>query len=81
MNLEYEIICFKNEVTNRGMCMSIYLNKRKEFIHKIDIASKRSSRFISILYFEDMITQQQYIDYKMKIADERKKYKQMLSCY
>ena len=81
MNLEYQILNFKNEVINKGMCMITYLKKRKEFIEKIEMASKKISNFITILYYKDLISQQQYIDYKMKIADARKKYKQMLSFY
>ena len=61
--------------------MITYLKKRKEFIEKIEMASKKISNFITILYYKDLISQQQYIDYKMKIADARKKYKQMLSFY
>ena len=81
MNLENQILDFKSEVINTGMCVTTYLNKRKYFIDKIELASKKSSNFFSILYYKDLISQQQYIDYKLRIADARKKYKQMLSFY
>ncbi len=81
MNLKNDILEFKNEVINNGMYMDTYLNKRKEFIEKIELSSKKSSNLITILYYNDLITQQQYIDYKTKIADARKKYKKMLTFY
>ena len=81
MNLKNDILNFKNEFTNKGMCMTTYLNKRKDFIQKIELAGNRSSNFITILYYKDLISQQQYIDYKIRIADARKRYKQMLSFY
>lgn len=81
MNLRNDILDFKNTVSNQGMCINTYLNKRKDFIQKIELASKRSSNFISILYYKELISQQQYLDYKMKIDRSRKYYKQLLSFY
>ncbi len=49
MNLRNDILNFKSEVINTGMCVITYLNKRKYFIDKIELASKKSSNFFGIL--------------------------------
>lgn len=78
-NLLKEIEDFKTEVKTKGMYIDTYLKRRKEFIQKIELASENSLRFIRIIYFKSLITKEQYIDYKMRIANARKYYKQMLS--
>ena len=78
-NLLKEIEDFKTEVKTKGMYIDTYLKTRKEFIQKIELASENSLRFIRIIYFKSLITKEQYIDYKMRIANARKYYKQMLS--
>lgn len=76
-----EIIDFKNDVRNNGMVITTYLNKRKEFIQKIESASTKSMEFFMVLYFYDLISKEQYLDYKMRIDNARKLYKQELSFY
>ncbi len=80
-NLLVEITDFKNDVKTNGMFITTYLNKRKEFLQRIELASENSLRFIRIIYFKSLITKEQYIDYKMRIADAKKYYKQMLAFY
>lgn len=80
-NLLKEIEDFKTEVKTNGMYIDTYLKRRKEFIQKIELASENSLRFIRIIYFKSLITKKQYIDYKMRIADTKKYYKQMLAFY
>lgn len=80
-NLLTEITDFKNDVKCNGMFISTYLNKRKEFLQRIELSSDRSLKFFRILYFNNLITKEQYIDYKMRIADAKKYYKQMLAFY
>lgn len=80
-NLSKEIEDFKTEVKTNGMYIDTYLKTRKEFIQKIELASENSLRFIRIIYFKSLITKEQYIDYKMRIADAKKYYKQMLAFY
>lgn len=76
-----EITDFKNDVKENGMIITTYLNKRKEFIQKIESASTKSMEFFRILYFYDLISKEQYLDYKMRIDNSRKLYKQELSFY
>lgn len=78
-NLLKEIEDFKIEVKTNGMYIDTYLKRRKEFIQKIELAGENSLRFIRIIYFKSLITKEQYIDYKMRIADAMKYYKQMLA--
>jgi len=78
-NLLKEIEDFKTEVKTNGMYIDTYLKRRKEFIQKIELAGENSLRFIRIIYFKSLITKEQYIDYKMRIADAMKYYKQMLA--
>lgn len=80
-NLLTEITDFKEDVKNNGMFITTYLNKRKEFLQKIESASANNMKFFKILYLSNLISKDQYIDYKMKIADARKYYKGMLSFY
>lgn len=80
-NLLEEITDFKEDVKTNGMFITTYLNKRKEFLQKIESASDNDMRFFKILYFSNLISKDQYIDYKMKIDDARKYYKGMLSFY
>ena len=80
-NLLEEITDFKEDVKTNGMFITTYLNKRKEFLQKIESASNNDMRFLKILYFSNLISKDQYIDYKMKIDDARKYYKGMLSFY
>lgn len=80
-NLLAEITDFKDDVKTNGMFITTYLNKRKEFLQKIESASDNDMRFFKILYFSNLISKDQYIDYKMKIDDARKYYKEMLSFY
>jgi len=80
-NLLSEITDFKNDVKFNGMPIITYLNKRKEFLQRIESASDNNMKFFSILYFNDLISKDQYVDYKMKVADARKQYKGMLSFY
>ena len=80
-NLLTEITDFKNDVKCNGMCISTYLNKRKEFLQRIELSSNRNLKFFRILYFNNLITKEQYIDFKTRIDDARKYYKQMLSFY
>lgn len=80
-NLLVEITDFKNDVKTNGMVITTYLNKRKEFLQRIELSSDRSLKFFRILYFNNLITKEQYIDFKMRIANARKYYKQMLSFY
>lgn len=77
--LEKEIIEFKKEVLNSGMQLDTYLNKRKEFINKIDYTSERNMKFFMYLLHLDMITRQQYLDAKIKVDNFRKRYKSMLA--
>lgn len=81
MNLEKEIIEFKKDVLNTGMYMNTYLNKRKEFIQKIDYASDNSMKFFMYLLYLNLITVEQYIGVKIRIDNSRKYYKSMLSFY
>lgn len=78
-NLLVEITDFKNDVKTNGMFITTYLNKRKDFLQRIESASNNNMKFFKILYFNDLISQEQYIDYKIKIADARKYYKGVLS--
>ena len=78
-NLLKEIEDFKTEVKTNGMYIDTYLKRRKEFIQKIELAGENSLRVIRIIYFKSLITKEQYIDYKMRIADAMKYYKQMLA--
>ena len=78
-NLLKEIEDFKTEVKTNGMYIDTYLKRRKEFIPKIELAGENSLRFIRIIYFKSLISKEQYIDYKMRIADAMKYYKQMLA--
>lgn len=80
-NLLVEITDFKNDVKTNGMFITTYLNKRKEFLQRIESASNNDMKFFKILYFSNLISKDQYIDYKMKIDDSRKYYKGMLSFY
>ena len=80
-NLLTEITDFKNDVKNNGMVITTYLNKRKEFLQRIELSSDRNLKFFRILYFNNLITKEQYIDFKMRIANAMKYYKQMLSFY
>ena len=77
-NLLVEITDFKNDVKTNGMFITTYLNKRKEFLQRIESASNNDMKFFKILYFSNLISKDQYIDYKMKIDDSRKYYKGML---
>ena len=78
-NLLVEITDFKNDVKTNGMVITTYLNKRKEFLQRIELSSDRSLQFFRILYFNNLITKEQYIDFKTRIDDARKYYKQMLA--
>lgn len=78
-NLLKEIEDFKTELKTNGMYIDTYLKRRKEFIQKIELAGENSLRFIRIIYFKSLISKEQYIDYKMRIADAMKYYKQMLA--
>ena len=78
-NLLIEITDFKNDVKHNGMFISTYLNKRKEFLQRIELSSDRSLQFFRILYFNNLITKEQYIDFKTRIDDARKHYKRELS--
>ena len=78
-NLLIEITDFKNDVKHNGMFISTYLNKRKEFLQRIELSSDRSLQFFRILYFNNLITKEQYIDFKTRIDDARKHYKRVLS--
>lgn len=78
-NLLKEIEDFKTELKTNGMYIDTYLKRRKEFIPKIELAGENSLRFIRIIYFKSLISKEQYIDYKMRIADAMKYYKQMLA--
>ena len=80
-NLLVEITDFKKDVKNNGMFITTYLNKRKEFLQRIELASDNNMRFFKLLYFNGLISKDQYIDYKMKIADARNYYKGILSFY
>ena len=80
-NLLIEITDFKNDVKHNGMFISTYLNKRKEFLQRIELSSDRSLQFFRILYFNNLITKEQYIDFKTRIDDARKHYKRVLSFY
>ena len=80
-NLLKEIEDFKTELKTNGMYIDTYLKIRKEFIQKIELAGENSLRFIRIIYFKSLISKEQYIDYKMRIADAMKYYKQMLAFY
>ena len=73
--LEIEIESFKEEVLTTGMTMSMYLNKKKNLINKIECFSNKSLMFFQQLY---LITQQQYLDMKRKVDNSRKYYKVML---
>ena len=78
-NLLKEIEDFKTELKTNGMYIDTYLKRRKEFIPKIELAGENRLRFIRIIYFKSLISKEQYIDYKMRIADAMKYYKQMLA--
>lgn len=78
-NLLKEIEDFKTELKTNCMYIDTYLKIRKEFIQKIELAGENSLRFIRIIYFKSLISKEQYIDYKMRIADAMKYYKQMLA--
>ena len=80
-NLLSEITDFKNDVKINGMFVTTYLNKRKEFIQKIESASANNIKFFKILYFSNLISKDQYLDFKIRIDDARKQYKRMLSFY
>ncbi|MBR0427418.1 MAG: hypothetical protein IJK18_04390 [Clostridia bacterium] len=77
--LEIEIASFKEEVLTTGMTMSMYLNKKKSLINKIECFSNKSLMFFQQLYFIDLINRQQYLDMKIKVDKSRKHYKSMLS--
>ncbi len=81
MNLKNDILEFKNEVINNGMCIDEYLNRRKDFIQMIDYESEKSMRFFSYLYFLHMISQEQYFNMKNRVDNSRKYYKMLLSFY
>lgn len=76
-----EITDFKNDVKENGMVINTYLRKIKERIQKIESASTKSIEFFRGLYFYDLISKEQYLDYKMRIDNARKLYKQELSFY
>ena len=76
-----EITDFKNDVKENGMVINTYLRKIKELIQKIESASTKSIEFFRGLYFYDLISKEQYLDYKMRIDNARKLYKQELSFY
>lgn len=59
-NLLSEITDFKNDVRFNGMPIITYLNKRKEFIQKIESTSVNNMKFFKILYFNDLISKDQY---------------------
>ena len=80
-NLLLEITDFKNDVKTNGMFITTYLNKRKEFIQKIESTSANNMKFFKILYFNDLISKDQYLDFKVRIDDARKYYKSVLSFY
>lgn len=80
-NLLKEIEDFKTEVKTNGMYIDTYLKTRKDFLQKIELASANNIKFFKILYFSNLISKDQYIDYKMRIDDSRKYYKGMLSFY
>lgn len=80
-NLLVEITDFKNDVRTNGMFITTYLNKRKDFLQKIELASANNIKFFKILYFSKLISKEQYLDYKMKVANARKYYKGVLSSY
>ena len=80
-NLLAEITDFKDDVKANGMFITTYFNKRKEFLQRIESASDSSLKFFRILYYMDLISQEQYVDYNMKVADTRKYYKSVLSFY
>ena len=44
-NLLTEITDFKNDVKCNGMCISTYLNKRKEFLQRIELSSEQNQVF------------------------------------
>ena len=81
MNLKNDILEFKNEVINNGMCIDEYLNRCKDFIQMIDYESEKSMRFFSYLYFLHMISQEQYCNMKNRVDNSRKYYKMLLSFY
>lgn len=78
-NLLKEIEDFKTEVKTNGMYIDTYLKTRKEFIQRIEKASVDRLNLLKIMYYRNLISNEQYIDYKMKIADAKKYYKQMLA--
>ena len=80
-NLLTEITDFKNDVKHNGMVITTYLNKRKEFLQRIELSSDKNLKFFRILYFNNLITKEQYIDFKTRFADARKHYKRVLSFY
>ena len=47
-NLLTEITDFKNDVKHNGMVITTYLNKRKEFLQRIELSSDRSLKFFRI---------------------------------
>ena len=80
-NLLTEIQDFKNDVKTNGMFITTYLNKRTEFLNRIELSSKSSLKFFRNLYYMDLISKDQYINYKMRIDDARRYYKGVLSFY
>lgn len=80
-NLLSEIADFKNDVKTNGMFIITYLNKRKEFIQKIESTSANNMKFFKILYFSNLISKDQYLDFKIRIDSARKYYKSVLSFY
>ena len=49
-NLLTEITDFKNDVKHNGMVITTYLNKRKEFLQRIELSSDRSLQFFRIYF-------------------------------
>ena len=80
-NLLTEIQDFKSDVKTNGMFITTYLNKRKDFLQRIELVSNNNIKFFKVLYFSNLISKDQYIDYKMRIDDARKYYKGVLSFY
>lgn len=80
-NLLTEITDFKNDVKTNGMFITTYFNKRKEFLQRIESTSNNNIKFFKVLYFNDLISKDQYLDFKVRIDDARKYYKSVLSFY
>ena len=80
-NLLTEIQDFKSDVKTTGMFITTYLNKRKDFLQRIELVSNNNIKFFKVLYFSNLISKDQYIDYKMRIDDARRYYKGVLSFY